>query len=585
MEIKFYGITDVGNKRKNNEDALWPPPGIDQHPFRDHARGQLYVVADGMGGYGAGEVASHIAITTISTLYYDPTTPGDNPHNWLQVAIEVAHQNIGVESHTSEGKTRMGTTVVAVVILDDELWVGWAGDSRAYLLRDRHLEQLTEDHAVLWEQVKRGDIKWDALHYHPFRSRLNNSLTAQRPQAAPDFAGPLPLRPGDQVMLCSDGLSSEIQDAEIRPIMLGNSMFEAAQVLIAAAKRPKIWLREGEPVPSQGGEDNVTVIIIHTPGVIPETTAATVKSAPISVSPPTVETQPIAAPAPAASTGGGMGKWLGMAAVLLLLLLVVVAAALYLLLNNPSLLPPAMSVGPVAATQPPADDASIELGLAQDTPTSPAPEQTRALEQGDSLAEALPDQPATDTPEPTSTLANIDTPTPVPPTSTPTFTPIPPSPTPTPTVITATVAADGVAARAINTALWPTPELLQPKPLSEAPVTYITNIPQNFRWRWEGGLLPKGYGFEIRIGLGGEPLVGAYDARELTSDMFVNGNVYSFVFTLDSAAAVTQSSDQYFWQVGVVQLEPYEWLDIASEPRRINIAFPGPGGGPAPGDE
>ena len=108
-------------------------------------------------------------------------------------------------------------------IREEQLWGAWVGDSRAYLLRQFQLAQLTEDHSVLWEYIKAGQISWQELHYHPQRSRLNNSLTARRAEVHAGYLEAVPLQRDDQILLCSDGLSSEVENQPNRGYPKGAS--------------------------------------------------------------------------------------------------------------------------------------------------------------------------------------------------------------------------------------------------------------------------------------------------------------------------------------------------------------------------
>lgn len=265
-KLSFKITSDVGNKRSVNEDSVWPGMNIKTHPFANSEYGQLFIVADGMGGHGAGDIASKLAIDATHRTYYNPQIEQTSPKDRLERAIQTAHREITLKSNT-DATARMGTTLVAVVIKDGQLWGAWVGDSRLYLLRDGKLQQLTQDHAELWEEYRTGQISWEAIHYHPRRSKLTNSITARRKNLVVSHLGPMPLLPGDRLLLCSDGLSSEVKDTEIEKILARNPLAKAVEKLIKAAKSPKKWVKaDGQKMPSDGGEDNVTTILIEMPG-------------------------------------------------------------------------------------------------------------------------------------------------------------------------------------------------------------------------------------------------------------------------------------------------------------------------------
>lgn len=260
--LQFYAQTDTGNKRTLNEDRLWPPQA--PHPYRHSEHGLLFVIADGMGGAGAGDIASQTAIETIPRVYY----ASDNPHTEvslrLEAALHAAHHAICDKATESPDWQKMGTTVVAVVIKVGEphLWAAWAGDSRAYHWSAAEgLVQITTDHSRIQQIIDTEHIPWEELHFHPQRSTLTNSLTAQRTSITVSQAE-LALSPGDQILLCSDGLTSEVHDDAIARVLAENSPDQAATALIQRAKAPKQWMKDAKPVRVQGGGDNISVLIV-----------------------------------------------------------------------------------------------------------------------------------------------------------------------------------------------------------------------------------------------------------------------------------------------------------------------------------
>jgi protein phosphatase len=242
MKFRVAGLSDVGRCRAVNQD----------HYLVDPSSG-LYAVADGMGGHAAGEVASRIAIETLSEVMRR-----ENGSSWndtteaaraLEEALAVGNRRI-CESTASHAEWRgMGTTIVAAVTVNDRIVLGHVGDSRAYLLRDGRLRQLTSDHSLVNEQVKMGLLTWEEAQRHPHRNIVTRALGNQ-PQVAVDLVEES-LHPGDAVLLCSDGLNSMLVDAEIRDALDQHraTPHAACRLLVERAN-------------ASGGEDNVTVIVL-----------------------------------------------------------------------------------------------------------------------------------------------------------------------------------------------------------------------------------------------------------------------------------------------------------------------------------
>jgi serine/threonine protein phosphatase PrpC len=242
MKTRVFGLTDVGRRRESNQDSLLVAP----------ERG-LYAVADGMGGHAAGEVASHIAIEALSevlrdvaflTDHTDPQTAGTR----LQGAFVEGNQRI-CDSVVTRGEWRgMGTTIVALVTLEDRAVIGHVGDSRAYLLRDGKLRRLTNDHSWVSEQVRMGLMTDEEAHRHPMRNIVTRAL-GNRPALDVDINESEAV-PADVFLLCSDGLNSMLTDVEITETLQANRQDPetACQKLVEAAN-------------AKGGEDNITVIV------------------------------------------------------------------------------------------------------------------------------------------------------------------------------------------------------------------------------------------------------------------------------------------------------------------------------------
>jgi protein phosphatase len=243
MRGNAFGLTDVGRRRENNQDRL----------LLDAERG-VYAVADGMGGHAAGEVASHIAIEALSEAVDGNRLGRDAANtqetaNRLESAFLEGNRRI-CESVVTRGEWRgMGTTIVALVALEDRVVIGHVGDSRAYVLRDDELQRLTNDHSWVCEQVRLGLLTDEEAKRHPMRNIITRAL-GNREELEVETTEE-PVRPGDVFLLCSDGLNSMLGDDEIREILdqHRDDPEKACRALVDAANE-------------QGGEDNVTVVIL-----------------------------------------------------------------------------------------------------------------------------------------------------------------------------------------------------------------------------------------------------------------------------------------------------------------------------------
>ena len=247
--VEFSALTDTGIKRTNNEDS-----------FLVMESKNLYAVADGMGGHSSGEIASKIAVETISDFFRnseiseDSTWPyayDDNisfEGNKLKTAVAVANEKIQEYAAQHPESRGMGTTVVAVLVLDSRLILCHVGDSRCYLLRDGRLSLVTSDHSWVNEQVKLGFLTEEEAQKHPFRNVITKALGTKGEATAEinETEG----RAGDLLLLCTDGLNSMISDDEIAKIVSKDTgLEEKARSLIEAAN-------------SSGGEDNITLVLL-----------------------------------------------------------------------------------------------------------------------------------------------------------------------------------------------------------------------------------------------------------------------------------------------------------------------------------
>lgn len=246
-EIFWAARTDIGRARENNEDKF--DFFLPDEPAQLAARGRLWAVADGMGGHNAGQVASEAALKTLIRCYFAAPQAGqDSVTDALQAALTEANDLIYRAAHQFEGKSGMGTTVVAVVVCNDTLTVAHIGDSRGYLLRDGSLRPLTTDHSWVEEQVRRGNMSRAEAEASPYRNYILRSVGVE-PSVKADISTET-LQVGDIVLLCTDGLTGHVSDEQLARLLSGKSMSQAVLDLIDAAN-------------DAGGKDNVTALAMQ----------------------------------------------------------------------------------------------------------------------------------------------------------------------------------------------------------------------------------------------------------------------------------------------------------------------------------
>jgi serine/threonine protein phosphatase PrpC len=238
MHVSGFAATDRGRVREGNEDA-------------HYCGTTLFAVADGLGGHRAGEVASSAAIEAIAPL--DSSAPDDPEaaRYALAEAFDAANRAVIEKAASDPAYSGMATTLTAALLHQDQLSIAHVGDSRAYLLRDGEpLRQLTSDHTVVAQLVRQQRLSRDEAAVHPFRSVLVTAVGLE-PEPQVDLLRPLDLKPGDQVLLCSDGLTEPVGDQAIEELLISHDDGDAAcRALIDAANQA-------------GGPDNITAVLLR----------------------------------------------------------------------------------------------------------------------------------------------------------------------------------------------------------------------------------------------------------------------------------------------------------------------------------
>jgi protein phosphatase len=231
--LRTAALTDTGRRRRHNEDAyVCEPP--------------LFAIADGMGGAQAGEIASHLAATSLQHAERDEPSGEEAVAQLIQDANRSVYERARSDASTSG----MGTTMTVALVDGDVVRFGHVGDSRAYLVRDHELQQLTEDHSLVGELVRSGRLSPEEADMHPHRSVITRVLGTDPEVDVDSFT--VAAKAGDVYMLCSDGLSSMVDDARILALIEenGTDVTATARALVAEAN-------------ANGGEDNITVILFQ----------------------------------------------------------------------------------------------------------------------------------------------------------------------------------------------------------------------------------------------------------------------------------------------------------------------------------
>ena len=250
MKLRYAGLTHVGMKRTHNEDNLALLP-----------EESLYIVADGMGGHASGEVASQMAVETI-TSFFRMTTRDEEvtwpfkeeknlryDENRLVAAIKFSNQRI-YEAAAREARFKgMGTTIVTAFFTQGGAYLGHVGDSRGYRIRDQRIEQITDDHSLLNDYIKANKLTPEEIEHFPHKNVIVRALGMK--ETVQVDVNRLDPKPNDYYLLCSDGLSSMINDDKILELVVGaRDLDHACEGLIKAAN-------------DNGGTDNITVTLVQ----------------------------------------------------------------------------------------------------------------------------------------------------------------------------------------------------------------------------------------------------------------------------------------------------------------------------------
>ena len=233
-----YCITDIGKRRSMNEDCVY----ASDQPVGNLPN--LLIVADGMGGHNAGELASRFTVESI--VDYIGKAAEDRPIPLLSYAIHHANENVIEKAKTDKSLEGMGTTVVAATIQGSYLYVANVGDSRLYLI-DKNITQITRDHSLVEEMIRVGELKREEARTHPDRNVITRAIGVKEPVRIDFFD--MKLEKGDIILLCSDGLTNMVEDRDILKIVKkSGSLKEAAGRLVTESNK-------------NGGKDNISVVL------------------------------------------------------------------------------------------------------------------------------------------------------------------------------------------------------------------------------------------------------------------------------------------------------------------------------------
>lgn len=231
-------LSDVGNIRKINEDSVG---------FYKDENLSIYVIADGMGGHNAGEVASKLAVDT-TIEYVKSVDKAENMDQILKEAIELANEKIFDLSQSSDGLSGMGTTITACLAKDNKMFVANVGDSSCYIMRYNGIVKITKDHSLVQQLVDDGEITEEEAASHPNKNIITRALGTNIKVDIDIFK--VDISDVFKIILCTDGLSNEVSISEMYDIILNNDNESACEKLIELSKL-------------KGGRDNISVIVFE----------------------------------------------------------------------------------------------------------------------------------------------------------------------------------------------------------------------------------------------------------------------------------------------------------------------------------
>ena len=239
--MKTFSMTHVGQRREINQDYMFTSEtAVGNLP-------NLFLVADGMGGYAAGEYASRFAVEKI--VEHIGLSRQTEPVTLMKEAVLSANRLLLAEANADPKKAEMGTTVVAATCDGEKLYAANVGDSRLYVVNQERITQITRDHSLVEEMVRMGELDKRDAKGHPKKNIITRAVGVL-PEVTVDFFEAA-IAPGDTVLLCSDGLTNMVEDEQIKRIILGQrDIVEKAERLIFEANE-------------NGGADNITVVLVE----------------------------------------------------------------------------------------------------------------------------------------------------------------------------------------------------------------------------------------------------------------------------------------------------------------------------------
>lgn len=596
--------------RAHNEDHSWIP----EHNRQILAhKGYLYIVADGVGGQAAGEVASRMAVQLVSQFYYDD--PETDVKLSLSGAIKRANQQIHQHAAENADQHGMASTITAVVIQNNHAFIANVGDSRTYLVRNGQVKQLTVDHTWVNRQVQAGILTSEEARHHKRKNIVTRSLGSS-PQVEVDVFGPRSLSPEDYLILCSDGLSEVVTDSDLVEFTAKNLLAkQIAHNLVQLAL-------------SRETRDNVTCVVVYLPHPTNSAARTLVGATKIfNISTPAEETQPAK-------------RTMGLVLVGLVIVLACLGLGLFWMSQQPAATstPIALS-GSATPTSNPTDITPLATTISIVTSTT-----------------QIATSSTSPIPGPTPTEAQLDTsvrqrPQLMRPVDSQSFQPNRPIHlnwglgTPLVAGEHFWVAVNSQTGRPVTEEKWmttetefeipinlppgnyrwivivenedaqilarsdarqftittlnspqtppPTPEIVTPPPvlagrLTLEPIEETVQGPVSFSWRYDGQLAAN-QGFEIRVWREGDPPQGIHNALEDNKTGLIEplGNKkYRLIADISGTPAVQNRVGNYWWSVFLIQIDPaYDDLNVSATPDELTFSLPGNDTGQGGGED